>query len=35
VQAELDNVVGKGEPVNWDMRDKLPYTVATIREIQR
>lgn len=35
VQAELDRVVGRGQPVNWDTRDSLPYTMAVIREIQR
>jgi hypothetical protein len=35
VQTELDSVVGKGEPITWDMREKLPYTMAVIKEIQR
>ena len=35
VQDELDQVVGKGEQVRWEMRQKLPYTMATIKEIMR
>ena len=26
---------GKGGAVTWDMRERLPYTVATLREIMR
>ena len=28
-------VAGKGGEVRWDMRSQLPYTMATIKEIQR
>jgi len=36
LQAELDQVTGgRGGAVTWDMRERLPYTVATLREIMR
>lgn len=35
VQQEIDQVAGKGGEVRWDMRSQLPYTMATIKEIQR
>ena len=34
MQAELDQVSGGGA-VTWDMRARLPYTMATLREIMR
>ena len=30
-----DQVAGRGGQVRWEMRDQLPYTVATLREVQR
>ena len=35
IQEEIDTVVGKGKEVTWDMRNKMPYTMAVLREIQR
>ena len=35
LQAELDAVCGPGVDVTWDKREKLPYTMATIKEIMR
>lgn len=35
VQAEIDNVCGKGADVTWDKKLSLPYTMAVIKEIQR
>ena len=35
VQAELDDVVGRGVDVTWDKKGQLPYTMAVLREIQR
>ena len=35
VQKEIDQVAGHGKEVRWDMRDKMPYTMATLKEIQR
>jgi len=35
VQAELDRVCGRGVEVTWSMKDELPYTMATLKEIQR
>jgi cytochrome P450 family 2 subfamily K len=35
IQAEMDNVAGRGQEVTWEMRDRLPYTRAVIMEIQR
>ena len=30
-----DQVAGRGGQVRWEMRDQLPYTVATLMEVQR
>ena len=30
-----DQVAGRGGQVRWEMRDQLPYTMATLREVQR
>jgi len=35
MQQEIDQVAGKGSEVRWEMRSQLPYTMATLREIQR
>ena len=35
VQKEIDQVAGQGKEVRWDMRDRMPYTMATLKEIQR
>jgi len=35
VQEEIDTVVGEGKEVTWDMRNKMPYTMAVMKEIQR
>ena len=35
IQEEIDTVVGKGKQVSWDLRSKMPYTMAVLKEIQR
>jgi len=35
VQAEIDEVCGKGVDVNWEMHSQLPYTMAVLKEVQR
>lgn len=35
VQAEIDEVCGKGVDVTWEMRSQLPYTMAVLKEVQR
>lgn len=35
VHDELDKEIGKDEDVEWDDRKRLPYTMATILEMQR
>ncbi|KAH7706713.1 Protein CYP-33C9 [Aphelenchoides avenae] len=35
LQAELDSVVGPGERVSMAHKAKLPYTTATVNEVQR
>ena len=35
IQEEIDTVVVRGKEVSWEMRDKMPYTMAVLREIQR
>ena len=35
VQAELDRVVGRGRVPNWADKQDLPYTEATLHELQR
>ena len=35
IQGEIDVVVGKGKEVSWDLKTKMPYTMAVLKEIQR
>ena len=35
IQREIDQVAGKGGEVKWEMRSRMPYTMATLKEIQR
>ena len=35
VQEEIDRAAGKGGEVTWEMREKMVYTMATLREIMR
>ena len=35
IQREIDQVAGKGCEVQWEMRSRMPYTMATLKEIQR
>lgn len=35
VQKEIDDVLSRDGPINWDDRKKLPFTMATIFEMER